>query len=375
MDSIQTEGKVKIHVDNLFYNPEMKFCRNLFTLGLMSINSADLILLDGFCSTGIRGLRYLIETDKVSELYFVDVDDRVEGVLSNNIKLNETSIKKNVKIEFHNEEFNRFLRLFKSKFDFIEIDPFGSPLPYLESAIHSLNENGYLSVTATDTQVLCGSNSSACKRYYGSKSLNNFLCHELAVRILLKVIALKAIEQGKGMKPLLSISDRHYVKVLCKLVNGSKKADESLKKIGYVVFCNNCHYYEVYNLGKLSECQNCSSKNTVILGPIWLSELNDSELLESIKKNLSIGKMPYLSHQETNELEKKIALYQNDNLCLLFYDIHKFCSVNKLSLLPTRIIKSRLLQKGFLAKETSFSQYGIKGNFSYKEFYELFSKR
>ncbi|MEM3372891.1 MAG: hypothetical protein QXF76_01610 [Candidatus Anstonellales archaeon] len=363
-----TEGRVKLFTGTLFYNPNMRFCRNLFTLALSSLNeNRKLVLLDGFCSSGIRGFRYLTETEKVKELHFVDVDSRVKEVIHKNIELNSLQ---NFSINYHQEEFNRFLRIFKKKFDFIEIDPFGSPLAYLESAIHSLNNNGYLSITATDTQVLCGSNNSACRRYYGSKSLNNFLCHELSLRILLKVIVQKSSEQGKGIIPLLSVADRHYVKILCKLENSSKKADMSINSLGYINFCQKCHYFEIYQLGSSKTCKNCNSNSTILLGPMWLKNLSSEELLYKMREKL--GSISYLGKEELKELNKKIEFFINDNKQLLFYDIHKFCSVNKLRLLPTNLIVSRLMNKGYQVFKTSFSEYGLKGNFSYNDFISVF---
>ena len=51
-------------------------------------------------------------------------------------------------------------------FDYIEIDPFGSPTDFLESSIVRLSRRGILAVTATDTAPLCGTYPNTCKRKY-----------------------------------------------------------------------------------------------------------------------------------------------------------------------------------------------------------------
>lgn len=40
--------------------------------------------------------------------------------------------------------------------DFIDIDPFGSCLPFLEAAVAGVGDGGVLAVAATDLTVLCG---------------------------------------------------------------------------------------------------------------------------------------------------------------------------------------------------------------------------
>lgn len=40
--------------------------------------------------------------------------------------------------------------------DFIDVDPFGSCLPFLEAAVAGVNDGGVLAVAATDLAVLCG---------------------------------------------------------------------------------------------------------------------------------------------------------------------------------------------------------------------------
>ena len=43
------------------------------------------------------------------------------------------------------------------KFDIVDLDPYGSMVPFLYSALKALRKGGLLCVTCTDTRVLCGS--------------------------------------------------------------------------------------------------------------------------------------------------------------------------------------------------------------------------
>lgn len=53
-------------------------------------------------------------------------------------------------------------------FDIIDIDPYGSVVPFLDAAVSNVRDGGLLCITCTDTRVLCGSDFSKCFYYYGS---------------------------------------------------------------------------------------------------------------------------------------------------------------------------------------------------------------
>lgn len=45
---------------------------------------------------------------------------------------------------------------FRCGWDFIDVDPFGSCLPFLEAAVAGVKDGGVLAIAATDLAVLCG---------------------------------------------------------------------------------------------------------------------------------------------------------------------------------------------------------------------------
>ncbi len=52
-----------------------------------------------------------------------------------------------------------FYRLFLSQ---VDLDPYGSPSAFLDSAVQSVADGGMLLCTATDMAVLCGGNGEVC---------------------------------------------------------------------------------------------------------------------------------------------------------------------------------------------------------------------
>ena len=77
----------------------------------------------------------------------------------------------------------------EAPFQWIDLDPFGSPVSFLDSAIQSISRVGVLEVTATDTAALCGSAKTSAARRYGSTGITDAYMHDDATRILLGVIA------------------------------------------------------------------------------------------------------------------------------------------------------------------------------------------
>eukprot|EP00959_Pyramimonas_sp_CCMP1952_P313136 6554439-Pyramimonas_sp.AAC.1 len=77
-------------------------------------------------------------------------------------------------------------------FDVVDLDPYGTPAMFLDSAVQAVDDGGVLIVTATDMAVLCGNNKEVCFHKYGAFPLRSKCCHESALRILLASIEMHA---------------------------------------------------------------------------------------------------------------------------------------------------------------------------------------
>jgi tRNA (guanine26-N2/guanine27-N2)-dimethyltransferase len=67
----------------------------------------------------------------------------------------------------------------RNEFDVIDLDPFGCPSIFLDSAVQSVKNGGVLLVTATDMAVLAGNSAETCYVKYGAVSLRSKSCHEM----------------------------------------------------------------------------------------------------------------------------------------------------------------------------------------------------
>lgn len=64
------------------------------------------------------------------------------------------------------------------RFHAVDLDPYGCPSHFLDSAVQSVCIGGLLMVTCTDMAVLCGNSPETCYTKYGAVSLKNVACHE-----------------------------------------------------------------------------------------------------------------------------------------------------------------------------------------------------
>lgn len=165
----------------------------------MFVPDRPIDILEGLSATGLRSLRFAKETTGVGRVWANDIDP----VAFENIKMNTKSEEK---ITATCSDVNVLCWGNKDAYDVIDLDPYGSPAQFLESAVVAIRDGGLLCITATDLAVLCGNLPEACYTKYGSVPLHAPFCHEQAIRILLYAISVAAARHRRAIDPLLSIS-------------------------------------------------------------------------------------------------------------------------------------------------------------------------
>ncbi|MCK4319641.1 tRNA (guanine(10)-N(2))-dimethyltransferase [Candidatus Micrarchaeota archaeon] len=342
------EESILFKTKDSFYNKEMHLNRSISSLAVGAIEE-KLSVLDAFSATGIRGLRYLKENKNIENITFLDIDENAIPLIKENLKKNSLSA------EVLKDEINH--HLFYNSYNFVELDPFGSPKPYIYHAIRSFRntKGGYLSVTATDPAVLCGAHSSACFRIYHSAPLHTPFCHEPALRILIKNIIEPAAEFNFSAIPLFSLSHKHYFKVIFKLEKGAEKAVNSIKSLGYLSYCPKCGNIISSRLPEPA-CKECIT-STKIGGPLYLGPLHSVPFLQKMQK---LNSQRDYKHKE--KIAKLLELMENENPFPPFY--YYIPLLLKLHSLPnSRSMKDIILllsASGFNVSKTHFSPVGIK---------------
>jgi tRNA (guanine26-N2/guanine27-N2)-dimethyltransferase len=337
---------------NVFYNPGMTFCRSMSSLAVGAIGN-KLDVCDSFCASGIRGIRYAAENRNVKSVTFIDIEKAAARLAGKNSK--------KLRTKHRVVEGNISKLAFDIAADFLEVDPFGSPAPYLYDAFRFFNpkKTAYLSVTATDVAVLCGGKTKACMKNYHSRPLNNEFTHETGLRILIKKIAETAAEFNMGIKPLVSFSDRHYLKTILEVKRSAERAYESMRSLGYIEFCPSCGYREAVVFPK-GKCR--CGKKTDYAGPVWLGESCEKKFLEKMEK--LNGKRDY-SHQ--HEIGKFLNIMKGESgMPPYYYNVHVLSKRQEKGHVPRMDeIMEKIRKKGYRVSRTHFSPVSIKTDAPY----------
>ena len=170
--------------------------------------------------------------------------------------------------------------MMESAFQWVDLDPFGSPVSFLDSALQCLSRSGVLEVTATDTAALTGSSPSSMARRYGAKGLVDVYAHDDAVRVLLGLIATSAARLDKKIKPILALFDGHHVRVSVQLKTSKEGASEITKNMGWRVRGEDEPYRFVTH-PNTDQLENAS-------GPMWIGPLWDAEIAGRMSEEKAI---------------------------------------------------------------------------------------
>jgi tRNA (guanine26-N2/guanine27-N2)-dimethyltransferase len=137
------------------------------------------------------------------------------------------------------------MRAEKNHFDVVDLDPYGSAIPFLESSLGALINGGMLCVTFTDMAVLCARRPHVCSYKYGSVPLPNKFMHEHALRMVLNMISTMAARHGRYIEPMLSLTVDFYVRLFIRVKSGAQVCHSNLLNYSHVYQCVDCeaHYF------------------------------------------------------------------------------------------------------------------------------------
>ncbi|MEM2338054.1 MAG: tRNA (guanine(10)-N(2))-dimethyltransferase [Candidatus Bathyarchaeia archaeon] len=375
---IVKEGQVQVRVPKLsafveepgeyapskapvFYNPVMELNRDIAVLALQAYQQTvdrEIFVCEPLAGCGVRGIRFALEVEGVKKVLINDINKKAYLLAKYNVELNRlgervtvTNMDANLLLAKHSAPYKRF--------DVVDVDPFGSPTPFMDSAVRATRNGGMLALTATDMAPLCGVHPKACIRKYNGKPLRTEYCHEIALRLVLGNAAIIAAKHEIGVTPLFSHSTDHYVRVYVALTHGAQKADESLKKLGYILHCFNCFHREtIYKntlLGCNDECPNCGSEMDYA-GPMWLGEIADENFCSLME--LEVDKRFFKSKKR---IKKILALVKGE--CYApptYYVLDRICDKMRLPVPSVKAVVEALRKEGFESLLTHFTPKGFR---------------
>jgi len=344
----------------VFYNPRMELNRDLAVLALQTYQrrvKRKLSICEPLTGCGVRGIRLAREVEGVHKVVVNDISPEAAKLAKFNVKSNRVARR----VEVLNKDANLLLSKYaapRKRFDYVDIDPFGSPTPYMDSAVRALRNSGLLALTATDMAPLCGVHPKACVRKYGGKPLRTEYCHELALRLLNGCLAMTAAKHDVGIRVVFSYSAYNHVRTYAILSYGAKEADKNVRAMGYVLHCFECFHREITRgivplLKK--DCPECGSRLQAA-GPLWLAEMWDERFCVQMRRE---AKKRNLRRRE--EILRLLSLTtQEAEAPITYYVVDKLCDKWSLPVPPMSRIVAKLRNKGFQAVPTHFSSKAVR---------------
>lgn len=336
--NLNCEGSIAFDVDGAFYNPKMRLNRDICVAIIKALGISE--YFDALSASGIRGLRAAKEAI-VQKVTLNDISASAYQCIRRNIARNDLT---NCKASCCNAN----ALLHERHYEAVDIDPFGSPSPFISSA--SRSATSFLFITATDTAPLCGAHLKSGIRKYMALPVKTDYHREMGARILLGLAARELARLDKSIEPLLTHATEHYVRIYLRIEAGAKKADRSLENIGYIEHCFECGNFRAVQEPERGACNACEGK-TVLAGPLWLGKIQKKDIIK--RATASMGKSPIDSR-------KLLEVCGNEIDHPMYYNYHKLCS--RLGIAPIKLdnLIDCLRGLGWQASRTHFSGVGIK---------------
>ena len=336
-----------------FFNPAARLNRDLSVIAYRAFAPSlpAKTFADSFTGVGARALRVAVEVPEIEQVYGNDINPLAIGAAKEAAGLNSVS----EKCHFSIEEVCKFLmngtKDEGERFGIVDLDPFGTPARHIDCVLRAALDGGMVSITATDTAVLCGVYPEVCVRRYYGRPLNNSYGNEVALRLLTSLIALTASRLELSIKPVFSHATMHYLRVYAKVSVSSSEANDVYANIGYVMHCFNCgHRFKAAEYEGRKKCELCGSALRAG-GQLWTGAIYDREFLKKMAGFESDNKQcKKVIHAAGEEMSEMPYYFKGDEIS------------EKLKTNPHSIAKivEKLRAAGFKASKTALNYGAFK---------------
>nr|XP_032624067.1 tRNA (guanine(26)-N(2))-dimethyltransferase isoform X4 [Chelonoidis abingdonii] len=208
-------------------------------------------ILEALAASGLRSIRFAKEVPGLQAVVANDFSSKAVELMARNIQFNGvghlvTSSLADARMLMYQQKAE------KHPFDIIDLDPYGSPAIFLDAAVQAVSEGGLLCVTCTDMAVMAGNSGETCYSKYGAMSIKGKFCHEMALRIILHSLDLRANCYQRYIVPLLSVSADFYIRVFVRVFTGQATVKASASKQALLYNCVGCGTHQFQRLGKMT---------------------------------------------------------------------------------------------------------------------------
>ncbi|KAJ6657404.1 hypothetical protein lerEdw1_002571 [Lerista edwardsae] len=413
-----------------YFNPKMKLNRQLIVcaLAVLAEERKPLECLDAFGATGIMGLQWAKHLGNSVKVTINDYNETSVMMIQENCHLNKIRVVMNSKeeedcdeenlpaIEVTNMDANVIMHL--RAFDFIHLDPFGSSVNYLDAAFRNVRNLGIVSVTSTDISSLYSKAQHVAQRHYGCNIVRTEYYKELAARMVVAAVARAAARCNKGIEVLFAVALEHFVLVEVRVLRGPSSADDTVKKIRYLIHCQWCEERIFKKEGNMIEenpyrqlpcdCHSSMTGKTAIeLGPLWSGSLfnpgflrrmldeavqYDFEDIQTLLKTIIceaecttreqfLSQRPNIQNKQgkrknsemSQDGTKRQKIESNTEHPAFYYNIHRH-SIKGMNMPKLNKFLHHLSEAGYRVSRTHFDPMGVRTNAPLMQFKSILVK-
>lgn len=329
----------------VFYNPRMKVNRDVAVTVLSSLNlknAADLM-----AASGVRALRLKLEGG-ASEVLACDSNCLSVQVMKINVRLNKAT---GIRVRCSDARLEAERVAWEGeRFDYVDLDPFGSPAPFIDSSLRAVRRGGVLGVTATDEPPLFGIYHKKLFRYYGIFGKKLPFCKEFGIRALVSFVIRSAARLDLAAEPLLSYGEKHYIRAYFRVDRGAAKAQRLLDELGWLT----------YEGGSFETIRGIDPPGVPgVMGPIWLGRLADPDMLSGLRP----------INEDVKTLMGKLE--EELDAPPFYYRLDEVCSKLKIRMPKLNEVIESLREVGHLATRSHLDPLGVKTTASRRELENL----
>ncbi|KAF2581748.1 hypothetical protein F2Q68_00000534, partial [Brassica cretica] len=330
-------------------------------------------VLEALSASGLRALRYAREVEGIGQVVALDNDPASVEACQRNLKFN--GLMSTSKVESHLTDARVHMLTNPKEFDVVDLDPYGAPSIFLDSAVQSVADGGLLMCTATDMAVLCGANGEVCYSKYGSYPLKGKYCHEMALRILLASIESHANRYKRYIVPVLSVQMDFYVRVFVRVYTSASAMKNTPLKLSYFYQCIGCDSFHLQSVGRSlpknnsvryqagvgpvvpQDCTHCGKKYNMG-GPIWSAPMHDQEWVASILNGVKSMKDRYPAYDKICSVLTTISEELLD--VPLFLSLHSLSGTLKCTSPSAAMFRSAVMNAKYRVSGSHVTPLGIK---------------
>ncbi|KAJ6790167.1 hypothetical protein PWT90_08434 [Aphanocladium album] len=306
-------------------------------------------MLDALSASGLRALRYARELPFVTSITANDLSASAAKSIKQNVKHNNVEdivsvtngdalavMYRTIADSLANGEGSKPWKK-SSKYDVIDLDPYGTAAPFFDAAVQAVRDDGgLLCITCTDSAVWAGH--AYCEKafsLYGGTPIHGMHSHEAGLRLIINAVATSAARYGLTIEPQLSLSIDFYTKVFIRITKSPQAVKFLGSKTMVVHSCdsgcgawetqylmrakavpnkkgNGAYYKYGMALGAADQlCKHCGTKMHVN-GPMYGGQIHSREFIERLLKQIPeadksvYGTLPRLEGMLQNALEELI---------------------------------------------------------------------